>query len=90
MDWDVIWCERDWMARYYDLVHFESWQRVRRVHIGVCMCFCDNNILFPFTDEGPVTARVGPTFASQFVIIRNGCIFRSIITVISVSCAARI
>ena len=28
MDWDVIWCERDWMAKYYDLVHFEQWQRV--------------------------------------------------------------
>ena len=36
MDWDVIWCERDWMARYYDVVHFESWQRVRRRVMGTC------------------------------------------------------
>jgi len=28
MDWDIHWCERDWMFGTFDHVHLESWQRV--------------------------------------------------------------
>jgi len=52
MDWDTIWCERDWMFKFYDHVHLESWQRVNHyrnqrelcrkdlmyVHASLCVC----------------------------------------------------
>ena len=28
LDWDIHWCERDWMHETFDHVHLEHWQRV--------------------------------------------------------------
>lgn len=28
MDWDVYWCERDWMFEVFDHAQLESWQKV--------------------------------------------------------------
>ena len=27
-DWDINWCDREWMFEKYDTVHLEPWQRV--------------------------------------------------------------
>lgn len=28
MDWDIYWCEREWMFEVFDYAQLESWQRV--------------------------------------------------------------
>lgn len=38
MDWDIFWCERDWMAEWYDQVHLEPWQRVNHFRNGRELC----------------------------------------------------
>lgn len=38
MDWDIHWCERDWMAEWYDKVHLEPWQRVNHYRNGRELC----------------------------------------------------
>ena len=56
MDWDTIWCERDWMFKFYDHVHLESWQRVNhyRNQRELCrkdlMCVAVAGTLFFHTD----------------------------------------
>jgi tubulin polyglutamylase TTLL9 len=43
LDWDIFWCERDWMHEFFDHVHLETWQRVN--HYRNCRELCRKDLL---------------------------------------------
>jgi tubulin polyglutamylase TTLL9 len=43
LDWDIFWCEREWMSTVFDHVHLENWQRVN--HFRNCRELCRKDLL---------------------------------------------